>query len=87
MFFLTQKRHGTPASKMPQLPIEIRRNRAKELREIGKKIYLSELKKQLFNKHDVLIESANGIGKTANNFNVKLNNKSVGSHLKVTFLK
>ena len=72
---------------MPQIPIEIRRNRAKELRALGKKIYLSELKKQLFNKHDILIENTNGIGKTANNFNVKLKNKSVGNHLKVTLSK
>ena len=85
--FPYSEKQGTPASKMPQLPVEIRRNRAKELRELGKKIYLSELKKQLFNKHDILIESANGIGKTANNFNVKLKNKSVGSHLKVTLSK
>ena len=85
--FPYSEKNGTPASKMPQLPVEIRRNRAKELREIGRKIYLSELKKQLFNKHDKLIESANGIGKTANNFSVKLKNKSVGSHLKVTFSK
>ena len=32
-----------------------------------------------------MIETANGIGKTANNFSVKLKNKSVGSHLKATF--
>ena len=34
--FLTQK-NGTPASKMPQIPLELRRKRAKELRELGKK--------------------------------------------------
>ena len=85
--FPYSEKNGTPASKMPQIPIEIRRNRAKELRALGKKIYLSELKKQLFNKHDILIENTNGIGKTANNFNVKLKNKSVGNHLKVTLSK
>ena len=85
--FPYSEKNGTPASKMPQIPIEVRRNRAKELRALGKKIYLSELKKQLFNKHDILIENANGIGKTANNFNVKLKNKPVGNHLKVTLSK
>ena len=85
--FPYSEKNGTPASKMPQIPLEVRRKRAKELRELGKKIYLSELKKQLFNKHDILIENANGIGKTANNFNVKLKNKSVGSHLNVTLSK
>ena len=85
--FPYSEKHGTPASKMPQLPIEIRRNRAKELRELGKKIYLNELKKQLFNKHEVLIENKNGIGKTANNYKVKLKNKLVGSLVKVTLSK
>ena len=85
--FPYSEKNGTPASKMPQISLEVRRKRAKELRELGQKIYLSELKKQLFNKHEVLIENKNGIGKTANNFKVKLKNKSVGSIVNVTLSK
>ncbi|MEC8100179.1 MAG: tRNA (N(6)-L-threonylcarbamoyladenosine(37)-C(2))-methylthiotransferase MtaB [Pseudomonadota bacterium] len=70
--FPYSEREGTPASKMPQVPIDIRRKRAKELRRLGKKIYSQVLEKQIFNKHKVLIESNSGIGKTENNFNVKL---------------
>ena len=70
--FPYSEKGGTPASKMPQVPIDIRRNRAKELRRLGKKIYSQVLEKQIFNKHKVLIESNSGIGKTENNFNVKL---------------
>ena len=81
-----------PASKArrmtkKQIRSAVRRKRAKELRELGQKIYLSELTKQLFNKHEVLIENKNGIGKTANNYKVKLKNKSVGSIVNVTLSK
>ncbi len=82
--FPYSEKHGTPASKMPQIPLELRRKRAKELRGLSEKIHLSELKKQLFNKHEVLIENENGIGKTANNYKVKLKSKLVGSIVKVT---
>ena len=53
---------------MPQVPTQIRRERARKLREIGKKIYCKLLKNQILHKHRVLIESDKGIGKTENNF-------------------
>ncbi len=81
--FPYSEKNGTAAARMPQVPIEVRRKRAKELRELGKKIYLSELKKQTFKEHTVLVENDYGIGKTENNFNVKLENQAVGSIVKI----
>ena len=81
--FPYSEKEGTPASRMPQIPLELRRNRAKELREIGKNIYLSELEKQIYNKHEILVENHSGVGKTENNFNVKLKNTPVGSIVKM----
>ena len=81
--FPYSEKNGTAASRMPQVPLELRRKRARELRELGKKIYLSELKKQTFFEHEVLVENDYGIGKTENNFNVKVENKSVGSIVKI----
>ena len=52
-------------------------------REIGKKIYLSELEKQIYSKHEILVENHSGVGKTENNFNVKLKNIPVGSIVKM----
>ena len=67
MFFLIQKKMGQPL-KNASSTFEVRRKRAKELRELGQKIYLSELKKQTFYEHSVLVENNYGIGKTENNF-------------------
>ena len=76
--FPYSEKAGTPASKMPQIPVNERRKRGKELRKLGQNIYLKVLKKQIFKKQKVLIENDNGIGKTENNFNVKLKNRSKG---------
>ena len=80
---------GTAASRMPQVPLELRRKRARELRELGKKIYLSELKKQTFFEHEVLIENDYGIGKTENNFNIVKKNavikKTLGEEVKTNY--
>ena len=81
--FPYSEKEGTPASRMPQIPLELRRNRAKELREIGKNIYSSELEKQIYNKHEILVENHSGVGKTENNFNVKLKNTPMGSIVKM----
>ncbi|MBF96250.1 MAG: Threonylcarbamoyladenosine tRNA methylthiotransferase MtaB [Alphaproteobacteria bacterium MarineAlpha9_Bin4] len=81
--FPYSEKKGTPASKMPQVSIHIRRKRAKELRDLGKNIYLKVLKKQIFTKQKVLIENNKGIGKTENNFNVKLKNVSKGDIVEV----
>ena len=68
---------------MPQVKIEIRRNRAKILRNLGDNLYIKTLTKQVFKKHKVLIERENGIGKTENNFNVKLKNSNKGEILEI----
>lgn len=81
--FPYSEKGGTPASKMPQVKIEIRRNRAKILRNLGDNLYIKTLTKQVFKKHKVLIERENGIGKTENNFNVKLKNSNKGEILEI----
>ena len=74
---------GTPAARMPQVPLEIRRNRAKELRGLGKKNYQNLLEKQVSRKHNVLIETDNGIGKTENNFEARIKDSYKGKLLTV----
>ena len=70
--FPYSEKEGTPASKMPQVPIHIRRERAKTLRKKGLKIFEKKLWSQINKKHRVLIEDENGIGRTKNNFRVKI---------------
>ena len=81
--FPYSEKEGTPASKMPQVLIHNRRKRAKELRELGKKIYLKALNKQLYRRHKVLIQCNKGTGKTENNFNVKLENIKEGQTVEI----
>ena len=81
--FPYSEKEGTPASRMPQVPTQIRRERARKLREIGKKIYCKLLKNQTLHKHRVLIESDKGIGKTENNFKVKLRNAKKGEIIEI----
>ncbi len=69
---------GTPAAKMPQVVLEERRKRAKALRELGNQNYLHALQKQTFKTQKVLIETNDGIGKTENNFKVKISNAKKG---------
>ena len=44
--FPYSERQGTPASKMPQIPIQIRRDRARILRELGRSVFNQALNKQ-----------------------------------------
>ncbi len=81
--FPYSEKEGTPASKMPQVPVQIRRERAKALRKLGQKIYTRVLNKQIFSKHTVLIENDQGVGKTENNFGVKVKNASKGDVLDI----
>ena len=69
---------GTPASKMPQVFLEERRKRAKALRELGSQNYLNNLQKQTFRTQKVLVETNDGIGKTENNFKMKIPNAKKG---------
>jgi len=75
-------RNGTPAAKMPQISIDIRRKRAKELRKVGNKNYNSFLKSQINKEHNVLIETSDGLGKTENNLKVKIKNANKGAIVK-----
>ena len=70
---------GTPASKMPQVPLKIRRERAKLLRKLGKENLLHTLKSFSNKKHHILIETTDGIGKTENNLTVKVNSSYNGA--------
>ena len=58
-------RQGTPAAKMPQLPIKIIKERAKILRDHGQQQLQKYLKQQINQTHKILIEK-NNIGKTEN---------------------
>ena len=69
---------GTPASKMPQVVLEERRKRAKVLRELGNQNYLNNLRKQTFRPQKVLVETHDGIGKTENNFRMKITSAKKG---------
>lgn len=64
-------RENTPASLMEQVPMEIRRRRAKELREIAKEQYEAFFREQSQLEHLVLIENET-TGRTENYLTVKL---------------
>ncbi|NLE06230.1 MAG: tRNA (N(6)-L-threonylcarbamoyladenosine(37)-C(2))-methylthiotransferase MtaB [Crenarchaeota archaeon] len=65
-------REGTVAAKMPQIDMNIRRLRAKELRESAENQLKKFIKKQRDKKHRILIEN-DSIGRTENYLMVKLN--------------
>ena len=67
---------------MPQVDLYKRRKRAKILRELGKKNYVGLLKKEIKYKHNILIETFNGIGKTENNIKVKVKSSKKGDLIK-----
>lgn len=72
-------RENTPAALMEQVSMEIRRRRAKELREIAQ-IQLEEFtKQQLKFSHQVLIENEK-VGRTENYLTVKLPNDILKNH-------
>ena len=59
--FPFSERTGTPAARMPQVPVEIRRNRAAILREKGQKAINAHLRAKVGSSSNVLIEkSSNG---------------------------
>ena len=61
--FPYSKRDGTPAARMPQIDGRIIRSRAELLRSLGKKVRSKHLKKQIGQKHKVLMESS-ALGRT-----------------------
>ena len=64
-------RKGTPAARMPMVPVELRSERAKNLRSLGQKIQSSFFSQSLGNKATILLETPN-FGRTENNIPVKL---------------
>jgi threonylcarbamoyladenosine tRNA methylthiotransferase MtaB len=58
-------RTGTPAAKMPQLPMSVRKTRAACLRQRGAEVLQQYLHRQMGTDVDVLIEKANGEGHSA----------------------
>ncbi len=63
---------------MPQIILEERRKRARALRKLGYQNYLNKLQKQTFRLQKVLVETNDGIGKTENNFKMKIPNAKKG---------
>ena len=76
--FPYSEKKGTPASKMPQVPVNVRRERAKILRKKGQQVFLKKLNSQVNINHRILIEDESGIGRTQNNFRVKTFNIAKG---------
>ena len=72
-------RENTPAALMEQVPMEIRRRRAKELRDLAD-LQLQEFKNHQKNKpHSVLIESEK-IGRTENYLAINLNSDTLNNN-------
>ena len=70
--FPYSERPGTPAAKMPQVPVEIRRKRASALRKIGLGQVHSFLDKQVGTRSSILLEK-NTEGRAPNFAMVKIN--------------
>ena len=81
--FPYSEKRGTPAARMPQVPIHVRRERAKILRKKGLQVFLQKLHSQVNVKHRVLIEDESGTGRTMNNFRVKTVNTSKGQFVDI----
>ena len=72
--FPYSERPGTPAEKMPQIPVSQRKERAKILRELGTKKHLQLLERMVGKTLPVLIEN-NGMGWTENYLHVIVEEK------------
>ena len=80
-------RKGTPASKMPQIPAKIIKERARILREVGNLELQKFMQKNINKKSKVLLEK-NNFGKSENFLDVKIvdnfqSNVKVGSMIEV----
>ena len=80
--FPFSSKKGTAAARMPQIPLETRRQRAKLLRKQGKENFLETLCYFANKEHRILIENEKGLGKTENNLPVKVSSLSKGSIVK-----
>jgi len=69
--FPYSEREGTPAARMPKVPVEIRRQRASILREVGKKRLQTSMKNRIGKRTTVVVEK-NNFGRCESYFDVKL---------------
>ena len=68
-------KHGTKAALMPQIPQNLRKQRAKELIKLGKKNLQSFYQQQVGSIHGAILEDAsNSIARSQNFCLVKVNN-------------
>tara|TARA_B100000686_G_scaffold354693_1_gene466457 strand:+ start:2820 stop:4070 length:1251 start_codon:yes stop_codon:yes gene_type:complete len=65
-------RPRTPASKMPQINSNVKKQRAKELRDHGEHQLKQALDKSINSLHNVLVETENGIGHSENFLTTKV---------------
>lgn len=68
--FPYSSRKGTPAARMPQIPVEIRKERASRLREKGQERLVESIKLNMNKAHKVLVEKRNS-GHTENFLSVR----------------
>jgi threonylcarbamoyladenosine tRNA methylthiotransferase MtaB len=83
-------RDGTPASKMPQIPAKIIKERARILREVGNLELQKFMQKNINKKSKILLEK-NNFGKSENFLDVKIvddlqSNIKVGSIVEVEII-
>lgn len=82
--FPFSQRPQTPSAKLKNVPVAIRKERAKKLRDLGNRLLVNYLKKQIGQKDEVLIEQ---LGKGLNMHYIKTiidSDKPVGSVVSVT---
>ena len=84
--FPYSERPGTPAVKLKQVPVNIRKDRAKILRELGQKQYANLLQSMVGKKVSVLVES-DKMGWTENYLHVILNEKVAPGQLIQVLIK
>ena len=72
--FPYSSRPGTPAAKMPHVPSNLIKERAKKLREIGEYQLQNKLKQSINTIQNVLIETKDGIGHCENFLVAKIKN-------------
>jgi threonylcarbamoyladenosine tRNA methylthiotransferase MtaB len=75
--FPYSERDGTPAARMPQVDKRIRKERAAELRRLGKNLLDKHMESQIGRNISVLVES-DGLGRSEDFCLVKLNSNDLG---------
>ncbi len=81
-------REGTPAAKLPgQLPTEIKKVRAGEIRDLARILRKRFLEAQIGKDFQVLVESSGNNGLTTNYIRMQAENATMGELLKLTLTK